>query len=167
VLAKREQHAKVLQLPALAVDLYLAVEELYAKEGADEKEVAAARDRRLRQARKAPENATLGKVLGTIQGKVTPDRWNVIPGGDKNQMLVHAMSETGQGLVASTDSGGQKWDAATGPLVIANQNDPWLVAWYGPNGDRWATASHADPVKKAKVFAAKVPLGATSLDPRA
>jgi hypothetical protein len=162
VLAKREQHAQVLKLPALSVDLYAAVAELYAKEGADEKDVAAARDKRLRMARKVTEPAPKAKQFATVAGKVSPDRWNIVPGG-KDQIMLHAMADSGQAVVATTDSGGQKWDVAVGALEISSQPDPWLVAWHGPAGERFLVASHAHPEKKARVLVGKLALGATSL----
>ena len=161
-LAKREQHARVLKLPELTMELYAAVAELYEKEGADQEDVTAARDKRLRTARKVTEAAAKAKPFATIPGKVAPDQWNILPGA-KDQLLMHAMSDAGQGLVAVSDSAGQKWDVAAGALNLGDKPEPMLAAWFGPSGERWVVASHADPAKKARVLAAKLPVGATAL----
>ncbi|MBI5538095.1 MAG: hypothetical protein HY898_35565 [Deltaproteobacteria bacterium] len=161
-LAKREQHAQVLKLPSVAMDLYQAVEELYGKEGADAQDVTVARDKRLRTARKVTEPAPKATQFASLNGKVATDRWSIWP-GEKNQLLVHATTESGQAFVAATDNGGQKWDVASGALPIAGQQDPLFVAWYGPAGERWVVASHADPAKKARVLVGKLPLGAKAL----
>ena len=162
VLAKREQNAAVLNLSKVAVDLFEATEELYDREGASDDELKTAREKRLRSARKVQDLAPNGTKIGNLVGRVPPSQWAIVP-ADNAMLMVHAWSDGGQAMVATSGDAAKTWSTAAGPFPAASQPAPRLRGIYGPANDRWIIASHLDASKKIKLSAGKLPPGATSL----
>jgi len=162
VLLKREQHAQVLKLPQLAMDLYEAARDLYDHEGAGEEELKAASEKRLRTARKVPDLAPKGTQIASIHGRVQPSQWSIVPADDK-QLMVHAWSDQAQAVVMTSNDSGKKWETSAGPFPAASQPQPRLRGIHGPGNERWLVASHLDGENKMKLFAGKLAAGSAAL----
>lgn len=162
VLLKREQHAQVLKLPQLAMDLYEAARDLYDQEGAGQEELKKASDKRLRMARKVPDLAPKGTQISSLPGRVQPSQWAIVP-ADEKLLMVHAWSDQAQAMVATSGDSGKKWESSAGPFPAGSQPQPRLRGIHGPGNERWLVATHLDAENKMKLFAGKLAPGSRAL----
>jgi hypothetical protein len=148
VLRKRDPNHPLLKLGDLAFDVYEAAVQIYAKDGASESEVKAAAARHLRETRQSIPRPPASKPLFTVQGKVDPKDWSLVP-GDASRLTLFARSDKDQSLIAWTDDAGNTWGSAVGIKTLVGKKNVDLRTINAPNKERWYVASYEDGGKVA------------------
>lgn len=135
VFLREEKYGGVLGAGSLAFDMFEAASNMYDHEGASEAELTAAAENRLRKAPTVPDRAPQGRVVVSLDGKVKPVDWKVVPSG--KGLVLHAVNDKGEMVVAWSDDGGASWKSATGPAGFQGKKNLELRTIDAPGGERW------------------------------
>lgn len=162
VFLREEKYGSVLQGGNLAFEMYDSARGMYLRDGANEKELEQANQNRLRKAPNVPDRAPQGRAVFTLDGKVNPARWKLVPSG--KDLVLHAMNDQGAMVVAWSQDGGKQWKTVTGPGGFGGKKDLEFRVLDAPGKDRWFLVAHGEK-QATETYVGKIVEGATLPSP--
>ena len=145
VFQRQGKYGSLMQAGTLGYDMYEAARDMFIADGASDKEVEEAGEKRMRKAPHSPARLSPGKTIGSMSGRVAPDSWNLIP--SQKTLLIHAVSDQGKLYVAHADHATTASSSEWMAVDISNPAPDNPIVNFrvidAPAQQRWYVSSHS------------------------
>lgn len=153
VFLRQAKYGSMLQAGNLAFDMYDAARAMLANEGANTEQVTRASETRMRKAPHDPERVPQGNTILTVDGKVKPSNWRLIP--SQKGLVLHALTDHGQMRLAYSNNGTSGWKQLDGPAGFASNPDLTFRVIDAPGPQRWYIVTYGK-VDQTERFVGKI-----------